>query len=51
MTRTIERILEKLAEETGYDFNFLYEKFYECCENNFDTDYFLYMTKNHKWPK
>ena len=48
MKKVFNAIIDNLCEETGYDYDFLVEKFMEAMDDN-DVDSFIAITMEKDW--
>ena len=48
MKRVFNGIIDRLCEETGYDYDFLVEKFMEAMDDN-DVESFIAITMEKDW--
>ena len=49
MSRTFEGTIQQLAAETGYDYDFLIDRYLEVMAEDGDYDYFVEVTKERDW--
>lgn len=49
MSRTFEGLMTMLSEETGYDYNFLVDRYEEVMNGDGDFEYFLKVSREKGW--
>ena len=49
MSRTFEVIIDNLAKDTGYSWDFLVDRYNEVMEEDGDWEYFLGVTLERDW--
>lgn len=49
MSRTFRGIIDQLSEQTGYDHDFLVDRYNEVMEDDGDFEYFINVTMERDW--
>lgn len=49
MSKVFEKTIEALCDETGYDYDFLIERYSEVMHEDGDVDYFIGVTLERDW--
>ena len=49
MSRMFESIITKLSEVSGYDYDFLVDRYNEVMDEDGDYEYFVNVTMEHDW--
>lgn len=49
MSRTFEGVMSMLSEASGYDWDFLVDRYNEVMDEDGDWEYFVGVTMEHDW--
>lgn len=49
MSRSFEGLIDRLCEETGYEFDYLVDRYNEVMEEDGDVAYFIGVTMERDW--
>lgn len=49
MSRTFEGIIDRLSKASGYDYDFLVDRYNEVMDDSGDVEYFITVTMEKDW--